>query len=92
MEPEKRKVMELGQRFHYSKVQRKQDKLLPQKRKKRNRMMKLYSKGLMACGELPHMTTIQPIRKTQKVGSHKHPITNRMRSSKSMKHLSGGKK
>jgi hypothetical protein len=47
MEPEKRKVMELGQRFHYSKVQRKQDKLLRQKRKKRNWMMKLYSKGLV---------------------------------------------
>ena len=48
MEPEKRKVMELGQRFHYSKVQRKQDKLLRQKRKKRNWMMKLYSKGLVS--------------------------------------------
>ena len=47
MEPEKRKVMEMQQRFHYSKVQRKQDRLKRQKRKRRNWMMKLYSKGLV---------------------------------------------
>jgi len=46
MLPEKRKVQKMGERFHYSKVVRRQDKIKREKRKKREWLMKLHREGL----------------------------------------------
>jgi len=45
-DPKKRKIKKLGQRFHYSRQVRKEDKMIARKQKKRKWMMKMYREGL----------------------------------------------
>jgi hypothetical protein len=45
-DPTKRKVRNMGQRFHYSRQVRREDKMIARKHKKRKWMMKMYREGL----------------------------------------------
>jgi hypothetical protein len=45
-DPNRRKVREMGERFHYSRQQRQEDREVARKRKKRKWMMRMYQEGL----------------------------------------------